>query len=287
MILRPRQRVYRPVNDLFEINYQSPQFHGLLNWWPAGGTEALTRYRKEYIHNRYGTLNDIRFVDWGTHPEIGVSTWHNSSGSSGYVDLGIQNQSAPFAVCVWCVPYFANSSGYQRYAKVFVQPTSAFSNPWLIWSMGITDASPASWLFEVSSGAANSTISSTATTTLTANTPYHLVGTYDGAYVRLYVNGVLAGSPSATTLSLGTSAQPTYMGRLRPYISDSYFYGLIGDVRIYERALSADDVWQLYDPATRWELYASPTVMRAVKAPAAVAGVSRQFMHYQRLRRAG
>lgn len=29
------------------------------------------------------------------------------------------------------------------------------------------------------------------------------------------------------------------------------------DFRIYNRTLSAGDVWRLYDPATRWELYES------------------------------
>ena len=46
------------------------------------------------------------------------------------------------------------------------------------------------------------------------------------------------------------------MGALNLGFWLNYFTGKIGDVRIYNRALSPAEIWAMYDPATRWELYA-------------------------------
>lgn len=74
----------------------------------------------------------------------------------------------------------------------------------------------------------------------------HLAGTYDGSIIRLYVNGLLVGSTShgaglltnSLDLSIGNSA-----GQNRAWL------GTIDDVRIYDSAITASDVMDLYlDP---------------------------------------
>jgi hypothetical protein len=90
-------------------------------------------------------------------------------------------------------------------------------------------------------------------TSLVAGTVYHLCGTYDGANVRLYVNGILRGGPTAqtgTTPSYGTN----YFG-VHQNTTSNPFVGTLYELRWYSRALSASEVWALYDPLTRWELY--------------------------------
>jgi hypothetical protein len=62
----------------------------------------------------------------------------------------------------------------------------------------------------------------------------HLAVTYDGARVRLYVDGVEASSRSASGPILGTT-DPLWIGGNRPY--GEYFKGLIDEVRVYDRAL--------------------------------------------------
>jgi hypothetical protein len=46
--------------------------------------------------------------------------------------------------------------------------------------------------------------------------------------------------------------------------------GLIADVRIYKRALSDAEVWALYDPRSRWDLYWQPNT-RAYSFMSAIA----------------
>src|SRR5919201_773580 len=74
---------------------------------------------------------------------------------------------------------------------------------------------------------------------LPLNTWTHLAGTYDGATIRLYVGGTLVASQAET----GSIAPST--GALRiggNSVWGEYFQGLIDEVRIYNRALSASEI---------------------------------------------
>ena len=74
---------------------------------------------------------------------------------------------------------------------------------------------------------------------LTANTWAHLAATYDGATVRLYVNGVQVAS-RAQTGAIATSTNPLQIGGDSIY--GQYFAGRIDEVRIYNRALSVAEI---------------------------------------------
>jgi len=82
------------------------------------------------------------------------------------------------------------------------------------------------------------------------------LGTIAGDPTRnwnLYLDGVLIGSMAWSAPKI--SDHNTSIGRREYPSSQIAFDGRIGDVRIYNRCLSAQEVWQLYDPITRWELY--------------------------------
>jgi hypothetical protein len=74
---------------------------------------------------------------------------------------------------------------------------------------------------------------------LTANTWTYLAVTYDGAAMRLYVNGVQVAS-RAQTGAIATSTNPLQIGGDSIY--GQYFAGRIDEVRIYNRALSAAQI---------------------------------------------
>ncbi len=74
---------------------------------------------------------------------------------------------------------------------------------------------------------------------------YHLVGTYDGATVRLYVNGVLEGTAYAGfPLDYGT--RPVFFGRTGEFWVAN-FGGSMDEVSLYNRALTADEIQGLYN----------------------------------------
>src|SRR5262249_34095649 len=76
-------------------------------------------------------------------------------------------------------------------------------------------------------------------TALPVNTWTHVALTYDGATLRLYVNGVQVAS-LAQGGPLPTSTYPLQIGGDNIY--GQYFQGTIDEVRIYNRALSAPEI---------------------------------------------
>ena len=77
------------------------------------------------------------------------------------------------------------------------------------------------------------------TAALTANTWTYLAATYDGATLRLYVNGTQVSS-LAQTGNIATSTNPLQIGGDSIY--GQYFTGMIDEVRVYNVALTAAQI---------------------------------------------
>jgi hypothetical protein len=73
------------------------------------------------------------------------------------------------------------------------------------------------------------------------NVWYHIAGVFDGANIKLYVNGVLQQTVEFTAPWMGTGS--TSIGRSRyAGVNADFWPGFIDDVRIYSRALSDAEV---------------------------------------------
>lgn len=77
---------------------------------------------------------------------------------------------------------------------------------------------------------------------LLPNTWYHVAITYDGAFLRGYVNGELDGEQPGSG-AISTSANPFYIGGF-PTI---YLTGRIDELAVYDRALSAEEILAIYE----------------------------------------
>ncbi len=97
---------------------------------------------------------------------------------------------------------------------------------------------------------------------------YHVVGTYDGFSVYIYVNGELENSGSMSG-SMKTSESPVNIGRRID--GDCHFNGVIDEVVIYDYALSSDEVSERYK-----ESRGSETSDDAEISPTAVATSTRE-----------
>jgi RHS repeat-associated protein len=67
----------------------------------------------------------------------------------------------------------------------------------------------------------------------------HLAFTFDGSYMRLYVNGELVASEPQSAGAVA-SGGPLTIGCNRSFSPGEYFKGLIDEVRVYDRALSGE-----------------------------------------------
>ena len=82
---------------------------------------------------------------------------------------------------------------------------------------------------------------------------HYVVGTYNGSAVALYVDGVQVASNLTTpgTIPDNTGIQPVRIGanslRLVGGEGDGYFIGRIGDIRVWNRTLSAEEVSAAYN----------------------------------------
>ena len=85
------------------------------------------------------------------------------------------------------------------------------------------------------------------TTTLEAGTWYHVAGTWDGRSLRIYVNGDLEGK----SFRIGTLTPATVQARIgqgqEMGVAGNPFSGLIDEIKIYSRALSADQIKAQYE----------------------------------------
>jgi len=83
---------------------------------------------------------------------------------------------------------------------------------------------------------------------LTVGKWHHIVGTYDGATVRIYVDGVERDS-LAVTGNIGSTTTPVRIGAGSgsPVSGEEPFDGTIDDVRIYDRGLSPDEILSMFN----------------------------------------
>lgn len=83
--------------------------------------------------------------------------------------------------------------------------------------------------------------------TIPASTWTHVAFTYDGATKALYINGVLDKANAQTVDPATPATYGTYIGSMGHSAGTVYtFNGKLDDVRLYNRALSASEIKQLY-----------------------------------------
>lgn len=121
---------------------------------------------------------------------------------------------------------------------------AASTDPWNSYVLDITPGN--NWDFCISNGTAGSQTCLTSTGTIQLDMWHHLVGTYDGANMKLYVDGILIKSATKTG-AIGYSAMGLYFGQSGYSGAPIYFSGVIDSVRIYSRVMTATEVLSDYN----------------------------------------
>jgi hypothetical protein len=103
----------------------------------------------------------------------------------------------------------------------------------------------------------------------------HVVVTYDGAAMNIYVNGQQVATRAASG-ALPVSTDPLYFGTRTPSANPSEHYnGLLDDVRMYSRALSATEVSALMLQSSTISVVASDAVAQRGMANPGLFSISR------------
>jgi hypothetical protein len=159
-----------------------------------------------------------------------------ASASSQYITMGnvLDFTTNNFSIAFW----FKSSSGTSGY---LVGKHTVASGYYLVYFNGFGSLA----LYLQTDG--SNWKQTTYTTNLADGTWHHCVGTRTGASnptLALYTDGVLR---STTDQSSGTVTTVTNVGSLTFSSLDSLYNGSLDDVRIYNRALSATEVNQIYE----------------------------------------
>jgi hypothetical protein len=75
------------------------------------------------------------------------------------------------------------------------------------------------------------------------NSWHHVLVRVENKFADFYIDGVITDSYGTLTKTPTVNSKPLYIGRRD---DGSYFTGRVNAVRIYDRALSAEEIWQLY-----------------------------------------
>jgi RHS repeat-associated protein len=174
------------------------------------------------------------------------------SGSNQYIDVGngtsLQITGSAITVEAWINTSESNPNQWKR---ILVKETPGNADPFIAY--GFDRVANTNFVgFGVSHGAAGTNVTANSITPLVLGAWTHIVGTYDGSSVKVYLNGTL-NAQAATSGAIGGTTQDVVIGADTANSSE-YFNGLIDEARISNVARSADWIAAEYNnqnsPAT-------------------------------------
>lgn len=248
------------------LNYLSPNMShplnkGLVAWWLVSPMNFGGFTLRDIVRNHHGTLTNMASSAW---------RGSNRPGGHGALDINAGTEHVTMAG----MPTITTNR----------LTISAWINPDVLtrgdiitrWNNGGTSGDQFNLLYGLTSGKPqffisdgigtdNSGVGSTVMSTGTWN---HIVGTWDGTNIRVYLNG-LEESSGTSVKSLSTASPPdTLIGN--SIVPDGPLNAKWNDGRVYERALSANELSALYTES----LYGNTNTLnwishRALVVPAA------------------
>ncbi len=204
---------------------------GLVSWWDGDDVSGTTAFD---IHNgNNGTLNGVTFV-----PGMVGDAFKFSSG--GYIR----------------VPNDAILEVENVTVDAWVRSTSPGTYGYIV-AKGAYDCTAASYALYTGGGSRlyfyiyNSVyvLSPSPSTSIWDGAWHHIAGTYDGEYVRLYVDGVEVGGGTYTTMGIrygGETNSDLNIGIYRGTCTLP-FSGEIDEVEVFNRALLDTEIWEIYN----------------------------------------
>jgi len=195
---------------------------GLVGWWTMDGANMVSN-----VKDSSGNGNNGNLVGFGATSsavvagKIGQALKFN--GSTSYVNVPTISIPSDITVSAWVFSQNFNQNGMIVEKEPVNTDWELFFDSNLEWR----------------GGSANAPVSCSNP----SNNKWHMISaTQTGTSVRVYKDGVQCNSGSFTAIQNGATA--IQIGR---YNSGYYFNGSLDDIRIYNRALSAQEVAQLYN----------------------------------------
>jgi hypothetical protein len=220
---------------------------GLIAHYTFDGKDMTTGQVNDVSgHGNDGSLTGVATETMFTRGVIGQALNFDVNGGSGTFNIrNFQDLSSTLVTAsAWVnIPTPVGPVGGYR-----IITNNWVNSGWLLWVSSANGRAS----FVTAQGGAQ--CGSNSAPVLSPNTWYLLTGTYDGAKTRLYVNGVLTDTDPCTVTAFDNTGlikiQDTNIGQ--PIALD--------DIRIYNRALSDDEVDELYEEGSGGTISSTPEV---------------------------
>jgi hypothetical protein len=201
----------------------------------ATATDAMGVVNGTYTSSP--TLGVAGVRDGNTAVSLGTTSRVTTSALNPYSFAG----TTPFSVEIWVKPIAAIATNRHLISR---DDVFNLDSGWALYLTGTGTAPANRAVFKRNDGGGNyDTV--TGTTAMTVGSWYHVVGTYDGSTMRLYVQGAQEGGNVSSSRSLDSQSVALQVGMA----NGNYLYlrGTVDEPAVYSAALSATAVSDHYN----------------------------------------
>ena len=220
---------------------------GLVGWWPfngnandeSGNGNHGTMNGATLTSNRNGEINKA-FVFDGVNDYIALNKPY-FEGSKSVEEFTYSTWVNCFQIPVSSSVFISAKEGYWRSKYIFIEPDSTIH-------FGRTQPNPQNY-FDINSG----------NNKLKTNNWVNIVISYNKGKLNLFLDGKIISNVTIPYTSLdysyleqGNSTNSNLIGAIYPKTGiEGFFHGKIDDIAIYNRALTQEEIKQLYEGCTK------------------------------------
>ena len=260
---RTRDLYLRRPTPPYVFNKDCSQAQGLQAFWPLGEPSALMYH--DYVRTKGSyklTQNGTMAIAPGPFSD-GLATSNTGSTSNWLQIASAVVTDYPATMACWVYPLDVTT-----YRNCLVVSQEASAGDYMTLDLG-GDIGGDPVVADV-----NEVGFATTTTGYVANQWQHICGVYTStSLVAAYLNGGGKGTDTSSGTPNGWNTTVVGAGRFSS-TTFSPINGRLAHACIWNRTLTDDEVFELYEPPTRWQLYYPVGTRKYFKAPAAAGGVS-------------
>lgn len=215
------------------------------HWADADAVMITKSFIKDSAGENGGYCSDVTCPAVTDGVSSGAYSFIGTSGYVNYLNFGTAdnlNSTSTISVSAWVRPSTSNQNG-SIVSKWYSGGGTDNS-----YALGVgQDAGNNKWDFVIEQSNGTAKAINPSAPTFSADNWYHVVGVADGSVLRMYINGVDTGQTIAYDGTIKTTQRDMIIGRLRTEDTTYTFAGKIDNVRVYNRALTADEVSVIYN----------------------------------------